>query len=70
MTLQEQLNDCKETLTQLVGKKVKDVDFKSSEECWRIYIYTDQGKIVMSYCHGWVCPAIEHRRPKPIESDK
>ena len=70
MTQQEQLNDCKKTLEKLVGKKVKNVDFKSSEECWRIYIYTDQGKIVMSYCNGWVCPAVEHRSPKPKETSE
>jgi len=47
-----------------VGKNVKNVEFESSEDCWRIYIHTDQGKIVMSFCKGWACPVVEHRSLK------
>ncbi|MBU4534530.1 MAG: hypothetical protein KKF16_01585 [Euryarchaeota archaeon] len=67
MTQQEQLKDCKKTLQQLVGKNVKNVDFETSEDCWRIYIHTDQGKIVLSFCKGWFCPVVEHR---PLKSGK
>jgi hypothetical protein len=62
MLPEEQSHECKEVLEKLVGKKVVGIDFKTYEnECWRIYITTDQGQMVMTFCKDWGCPVVEDR---------
>ncbi|MDI6703017.1 hypothetical protein U2150_07590 [Methanothermobacter wolfeii] len=54
--------ECAENLMELVGRKVVDVRFKVyDDECWRIYIITDSGKMVMTFCRDWKCPVVEKR---------
>lgn len=60
--LNEQTKECKEALAKLVGKKILEIDFKSyDDECWRVYINTDKGKMVMTFCKKWSCPVVEMR---------
>lgn len=62
MQAEEQAHECREVLEKLVGKRVIDINFKSyDDECWRIYINTDHGKLVMTFCKEWGCPVVEHR---------
>lgn len=62
MKLNERLEECEEALKKLVDKKILDVKFKSyNENCWRMYIFTDKGKLVMTFCADWKCPVVEHR---------
>ncbi|NYB51669.1 MAG: hypothetical protein A4E25_00312 [Methanobacterium sp. PtaB.Bin024] len=56
---------CQEDLEKLIGKKIISVRFKSyNEDCWRMHIDTDQGRIVMTFCRDWPCPVVEYRKPK------
>ena len=58
----EQIKECKQTLEKLIGKKIMEIDFKSyDDECWRVYINTDKGKMVMTFCKKWSCPVVEVR---------
>lgn len=60
--LDEQTKECKEALSKLVGKKILEIDFKSyDDKCWRVYIDTDKGKMVMTFCKKWSCPVVEMR---------
>ena len=62
MPSKNQSDECREALEKLVDRKVTDIDFKSyNDDCWRIYISTDHGKMVMTFCKGWNCPVVEHR---------
>lgn len=56
---------CQEDLEKLIGKKIINVTFKShSEDCWRMHIDTDQGRVVMTFCRDWPCPVVEYRTLK------
>lgn len=62
MMPEEQGRECQEVLRKLIGKKVVDMEFKTYEnECWRIYITTDKGQVVMTFCKDWSCPVVEDR---------
>jgi hypothetical protein len=62
MKFEEHAQECNEALNELVGKKVLDIEFKPyHNNCWRIYITTDSGKMVMSFCKDWSCPEVENR---------
>lgn len=61
--LDENTKECKQTLEKLIGKKIIDIDFKYyDDECWRVYIGTDKGKMVMTFCKKWGCPVVELRK--------
>lgn len=62
MTLEEHAQECNDALGRLVGKKVLEIKFKPYENnCWRLYINTDKGNMVMSFCRDWSCPEVESR---------
>ncbi|MFB2623359.1 MULTISPECIES: hypothetical protein [Methanothermobacter] len=55
-------SECAANLMELVGKRVVDVEFRTyDDKCWRIYITTDSGGIVMTFCRDWKCPVVEKR---------
>jgi len=61
MTKEEHAKECQEQLEKLKGKKVMDCSFHAYENnCWRLYIVTDAGKMVMTFCPDWSCPVVEH----------
>lgn len=63
MTIDEQIEECQDALEKLTGKKILEIKFKPyNHNCWRLYITTDKGKLVMTFCKDWKCPIIEHRR--------
>ncbi|BDZ72191.1 hypothetical protein J2743_001947 [Methanobacterium petrolearium] len=56
-----QAEECQEQLDKLNGRKVVECSFKTYEnKCWRLYIVTDEGKLVMTFCPDWTCPVVEH----------
>lgn len=62
MKFEEHAQECNEALSKLVGKKILEIQYKPYDnDCWRLYITTDKGKLVMSFCRNWVCPEVEHR---------
>jgi hypothetical protein len=62
MTIEEHAQECNEALSKLVGKKVLGIEFKPyNNDCWRLYINTDKGNMVMSFCRDWSCPEVELR---------
>ena len=63
MSINEQIEECQEALEKLRGKKILKIKFKPyNHDCWRLYITTDKGKLVMTFCRNWKCPVIEHRK--------
>ncbi|BDH80070.1 MAG TPA: hypothetical protein GXX31_01105 [Methanothermobacter sp.] len=59
------IDDCRENLKKLIGKRILDVEFKFyDDECWRIHLDTDDGSFVMTFCKSWTCPIVEHRGKK------
>jgi hypothetical protein len=65
MGIEEHAAECQEALEKLVDKKVLDIKFKPyNHNCWRLYINTDKGKLVMTFCEDWTCPVVEYRDPK------
>jgi len=63
MKVERGIEECQETFEKLVGKKVIDIKFKShNHDCWRIHILTDGGDFIMTFCKGWICPVVEHRK--------
>jgi hypothetical protein len=62
MTFEEHAQECNDALSKLIGKKVLEVKFKPyNNNCWRLYINTDKGDMVMSFCRDWSCPEVESR---------
>ena len=62
MALEERIQECQEAIQRLENKKILDVKFKTSNrDCWRLYLTTDKGMLVMTFCKDWECPAIEYR---------
>lgn len=62
MTKADMEKNCQKALKKLLDKKILDAKFKSYDEhCWRLYVNTDQGKMVMTFCRDWTCPMIEYR---------
>lgn len=62
MTINERIQECQEAIEKLVDKRIQSVKFKPyNHDCWRLYINTDKGKLVMTFCKDWECPVIEHR---------
>ena len=62
MTFEEHAQECNAALSKLIGKKVLEVKFKPyNNNCWRLYINTDKGDMVMSFCRDWSCPEVESR---------
>ena len=62
MKLEEHAQECNDALSDLIGKKILDVEFKPIDtDCWKLYITTNTGKLVMSFCKTWSCPEIENR---------
>nr|WP_243687541.1 hypothetical protein [Methanobacterium formicicum] len=40
-----------------------DCSFRAyNNNCWRLYIVTDTGKMVMTFCPDWSCPVVEHHQ--------
>ncbi len=63
MKIDEHLAECQKTFEKLIDKKVIDVKLKLHDhDCWEIYITTDKGKFVVTFCKGWICPMVELRR--------
>jgi len=51
MTIEESIQECHEAIEKLECKKIIDVRFKPcNHDCWRLYLTTDKGKIVMTFC--------------------
>lgn len=62
MKFEERAQECNEALNELIGKKVLEIKFKPYDNnCWRIYVRTDRGNMVMSFCENWSCPEVENR---------
>jgi hypothetical protein len=62
MTFEEHAQECNDALSKLIGKKVLEIKFKPyNNNCWRLHINTDKGKMVMSFCRDWSCPEVENR---------
>jgi hypothetical protein len=62
MAIEEHIQECQEVIGELKGKKILDAKFKPyNHDCWRLYLTTDKGKLVMTFCNDWECPAIEYR---------
>lgn len=62
MGIEEHAEECQEALQKLANKKVLDIKFKPyNNDCWRLYINTDKGKLVMTFCNDWTCPVVEYR---------
>jgi hypothetical protein len=62
MKFEEHEQECNEALTKLVGKKILEIQYKPYDnDCWRLYITTNEGKMVMTFCRNWNCPEVEHR---------
>lgn len=56
--------NCQEDLKKLIDKKIVNVSFKSyNEDCWRVHIDTDNGRVVMTFCRDGACPVVEYRKP-------
>lgn len=54
--------DGQKALEKLVDKKIVKVSLKShDEDCWRMHIDTDKGRVVLTYCKDWKCPIVEYR---------
>jgi hypothetical protein len=63
MNLEEHAQECNDALNDLVGKKIMDIEFKPVDNnCWKLYITTNTGKLVMSFCNSWSCPEVENRK--------
>ncbi len=57
MDLEEHAHECNEALSDLIGKEILDIQFKPVDvNCWKLYITTKTGKMVMSFCKNWSCP--------------
>lgn len=68
--LDEQKRECKQELEKLVGKKILEIDFRTyNNECWRVYLNTDKGKMVMTFCKKWSCPVVEMREDASFKED-
>jgi len=62
MDINERIHECQEAIDLLVDKKILDVEFKPyNNNCWRLYIITNKGKLILTSCKDWDCPAIEKR---------
>jgi hypothetical protein len=62
MAIEERIQECQDAIEKLEGKKILDVKFKPyNHDCWRLYLNTDKGKLVMTFCKDWECPVIEYR---------
>ncbi len=58
-----QAEECQKELDKLKGRKVLNSWFKTyGNNCWRLYIVTDTGKMVMTFCPDWSCPVVEHHQ--------
>ena len=54
MKFEEHAQECNEALTKLVGKKILEIQYKPYDnDCWRLYITTNKGKMVMTFCRNW-----------------
>ncbi|MGB7968601.1 MAG: hypothetical protein WCF28_03385 [Methanobacterium sp.] len=63
MNLEEHAQECNNALNDLVGKEILDIEFKPIDiNCWKLYITTSSGKMVMSFCKNWSCPEVENRK--------
>jgi hypothetical protein len=63
MNLEEHAQECNNALSDLIGKEILDIEFKSIDiNCWKLYITTNTGKMVMSLCKNWSCPEVENRK--------
>ena len=63
MDLEEHAQECNEALSDLIGKEILDIQFKPVDiNCWKLYITTKTGKMVMSFCKNWSCPEVENRK--------
>jgi hypothetical protein len=62
MAIEERIRECQQAIEKLENKRVLDVKFKPyNRNCWRLYLTTDKGKLVMTFCKDWECPVIEYR---------
>ncbi len=56
---------CQEDLEKLIDRKIVAVSFKSyDDDCWRMHIDTDKGRVVVTFCRNWKCPVVEYRKPR------
>lgn len=68
MDMDQHEKECQDALSDFKGTKIDDIWFKSfNENCWRLYIITDKGKMVMTFCKEWHCPVVESR---PLDADE
>lgn len=62
MVINEQVEECQETLEKLIGKKILEIKFKPyNHDCWRLYITTDKDELVMTFCKDWKCPVTQYK---------
>ncbi len=62
MDIEERIHECQEAVDLLVDKKILDIKFKPyNHRCWKLFIITDQGNLVLTFCKDWDCPAIEKK---------
>jgi hypothetical protein len=65
-----QAEECQKELDKLKGRKVLSSWFKTyGNNCWRLYIATDRGKMVMTFCQDWSCPVVEHHEARHDEEN-
>jgi hypothetical protein len=63
MTIDERIQECQEAIQMLEDKKILEVKFKPyNRSCWRLYLTTDKGKLVMTFCKDWDCPVMEYKK--------
>ena len=63
MNLEEHTQECNNALSDLIGKEILDIEFKPVDNnCWKLYINTNSGRMVMSSCKNWSCPEVENRK--------
>jgi hypothetical protein len=63
MVKNERIKECEEAIIKLENKKILNVKFKAKDrDCWRLYLTTNKGKMVMTFCKDWECPVIEYRQ--------
>lgn len=56
-----QAEEYQKELDKLKGRKVMNSWIKTyGNNCWRLYIVTDKGKMVMTFCPDWSYPVVEH----------
>lgn len=62
MVKEERIHECEEAVEKLKNKNIRDVKFKQyNRDCWRLYLTTDKGKLILTFCKDWECPVIDYK---------